>query len=170
MIQTMILLFFAALLVATCVCLGGKKFNPHRLIAANVGEGVHTEGILGLRASNPFTTRWLLGKWGADARHVDICGAGDLPLGVVGDGGVSSLAEDPINVHVLGATVGSKRAIASEAIALTDELYTAANGKVQNLPVGAGTYYKVGRPLTTAAADGDLIEFAPCYPVKLVVT
>ena len=43
------------------------------------------EGRKTYLADNPFTSRYLLAKVGTDASHIDICGAADVPLGVVPD-------------------------------------------------------------------------------------
>jgi len=58
---------------------------------------------------------------------------------------------------------------ASEAITAGEDVYTAAAGKAQDLPVAAGTYYHVGRALTAATGDGVEIEVETCVPEKLVV-
>lgn len=127
--------------------------------------GSHAGAITKLSAA-AIGTRFLVGKFGADADHVAICGAGDLPLGIITDEAAG--AEEVVSVAFLGAQSRTLAAVASEAIAITDELYTAANGQVQNLPAVDGTYYKIGQPLTAAGA-GEVVEFVPCYPVKVVI-
>ncbi len=83
--------------------------------------------------------------------------------------GRAEAAEDNLNVNLLGPASSTQKAVASEAIAVGDSVFTAASGKVQNEPAGAGTYYLVGRALTAAAADGDIVEIEPQSPQRTVV-
>ena len=62
-------------------------------------------------------------------------------------------AEYPTAVELLGVTRKTRPMIASEAITAGQAVFTAASGKVQDLPVASGTYYQVGTALTAAAAD-----------------
>jgi hypothetical protein len=59
--------------------------------------------------------------------------------------------------------------VASAAIDDGDLITVAANGKVREIPVASGTYYVIGRALTSAANDGDYIEFVACVPYAVVV-
>lgn len=135
--------------------------------AINIAEGTHM-GKISKKADAAIATRYLLVKFGTDVDHVAVNGANDKPLGISTD--ESAAAEDLLTVAFLGAAGETRKCVVSEAIALTDELWTAAGGKVQNVTATAGTYYKVGRPLQVGAADGDVIEFEPCFPVAIVVT
>lgn len=45
-----------------------------------------------------------------------------------------------------------------EAVTLNADLVAAANGKCTSLPAPAGTYVVIGKALSTASADGDIIE------------
>lgn len=167
--MTSILIALLVLLVAAlCVWLLKNGMHNGRIIAANVGEGISPTGMLpGLRADAAHSKRYLLVKHGTDENHLAVCGASDWPLGVCPD--QPAAAEDPAACAALGATLGTMLMQASEALAITDEVYTAANGEVQNLPAGAGTYYKVGRPYKAVGAAGP-VQVIPCYPVKVVVT
>lgn len=153
----------AVSVVALC-----PSLNTAVLISAcNIGEGSWT-GSFSKYSDAAIAQRFLLVKFGSDVEHVAINGVNDRPLGICSD--EAAAGGELVAVQFLSATNTTRKAVASEAIALTDELYTAAGGKVQNLPAGAGTYYKIGRPLQTAAADGDVIAFEPCYPVAVIVT
>ncbi len=168
--QTMTVLAVVAILASALFLVANARrdFRRSRLISAvNVAEGTH-HGSITKKTDAAIATRFLLGKFGSDVDHVAVNGANDKPLGIITD--EAAAAEDLVNVAFLGASGGTRKCVASEAIALTDELFTAANGKVQNLPAGAGTYYKVGRPLQTAGADGDILEFEPCFPLAVVVS
>lgn len=68
----------------------------------------------------------------------------------------SDVAVDTLN------TDGSLDVTAAGEIEAGADIYQAAAGKVQALPVGAGTYRKVGVAIESAAADGDVIGFIPC--------
>lgn len=164
----LVLCTLAALLVVKTWAKGFRRPSRLGLVpSCNIAEGTHEGGLLTKKADAALATRFLLVKFGSDVDHIAVNGANDRPLGVARD--EAAAAEDLLTVGLLGVASETRRCVASEAIALTDELYTAANGKVQNLPAGAGTYYKVGRPLQAAAADGDVIEFEPCYPTAVVV-
>lgn len=167
---SVLLVILAVVSIAYLLACWSQGFRRRRYTpAANIGEGTH-EGALSKFADAALTARFLLVKFGSDADHIAIAGANDKPLGICPDEvATADIAERKLAVQLLGISKSTMLAVASEAIALTDDLYTAAGGKVQNLPAGAGTYYKIGRPLQTAAADGDVLEFEPCYPVAVVV-
>ncbi len=111
---------------------------------SNVTEGTH-EGSITKKTDAALSTRFSLVKIGSDADHIAVCGAGDRPLGIATD--EAEAAEDNLNVNLLGSSSSTQKAVASEAIAVGDSVFTAASGKVQNEPGGAGTYYLVGRGL-----------------------
>lgn len=138
-----------------------------RVIAANIAEGLHPDGALGKRADAAITDRNRLVKIGSDSSHIALCGAADMPLGVCPD--EPEAAEDPVAVLALGARKGTVPMVASEAIAADVDVYTAANGKIQDEPAAAGTFWLVGKTVGAAGADGDDVEVIPCKPVKLVV-
>lgn len=154
-------LFVARLRQATAWQAGRAEF-----LCANLAEGIH-KNALAKKTDAAITTRYLLVKQGTDADHIALCGAGDLPIGPCSD--EAAAAEENVAVQFLGATAETRRVVASEAIAANAEVYTAASGKVQDEPVVAGTYFKVGIARLAAAADGDVIEIDPCEPIRLVV-
>ncbi len=131
-------------------------------VLANAAGGIHEGGRLTKKADGAIAVRYLLGKTGTDAEHVAVCGAGDRPLGVITD--EAEAAEDLVNVETFGAAGETKRMVASEALAAGSLVYTAADGKVRGRPSATGTCYCVGRALTAASADGDLIEADPMAP------
>lgn len=135
-------------------------------VFSNIAEGTHA-GAVTKQADGAITTRYLLGKIGSDINHVAVCGASDRPLGVLTD--EAAAAEYYINVNLFGSAESTQRMVASEAITAGDLVYTAANGKVQNEPASAGTYYLVGRAITAAGADGDTIEVDTQEPIRVVV-
>jgi hypothetical protein len=63
---------------------------------------------------------------------------------------------------------GTHHATAAGAITLSADVYAAADGKIQVLPVAAGDYIKVGMALEAAAEDGDVIEVLPLDSGKVV--
>lgn len=132
--------------------------------AANIAEGTH-EGAIS-RLADAAASEHILVKKGSDDNHVAVCGVADCPVGVLAS--VPEAAEDGVTVNLLGCANRTVLLTASEAIAAGVEVYTAANGKVQDATTSV-TYYKVGVSLTAAAADGDLIEVDPCCPIKVVV-
>lgn len=133
---------------------------------ANIAEGTHEDSVTKL-ADAAITTRYLLVKKGTDTNHIATCGANELPVGVCED--EPSAAEEPVNVALFGCAQRTRLMVASEAITSMQEVYTAASGKIQNEPAVAGTYYRVGRALTDASADGDVVEVDPYPPTQLIV-
>lgn len=157
----------ALLMVVSIVAAAAVHLHRSGLVRAfNIAEGTH-EGSVSRKAAGAITTRFLLVKPTATLNEVDIAGAADRPLGLCDD--EAAAAGDLVNVNLLGISKRTLLMVASEAIAIDDEVYTAAGGKVQDLPTAAGTYWKVGRPIVAAGADGDLLEVEPCLPEKLVI-
>jgi hypothetical protein len=140
---------------------------PAFVALANVAEGTHEDGKTYL-ADAAQTSRNLLVKQGTDATHVAVCGASDDPIGIAED--EAAAAEDPMAVQPLGAMKRTGRMVGSEAIAVNARVFTAASGKVQDLPAVNGTYYLVGRALTACGGDGEEFEVDPCFPVATVVS
>ena len=134
-------------------------------VFANVAEGIHSGGIT-RQLENAVTARYLLAKDGTAEGEVDVCGASDAPAGVMTDTGS---AGDLINLSLIGNTATTVLMVASAPITAGADVYTAAGGKVQTQPASVGTYYCVGRALTAAAADGNLLEVEPVTPRKTVL-
>lgn len=166
-----ILLIVAIVAILALLAFGptmARRIQRGGLVAA-VNYTVGTHGYnLTRKANAAWTVDYLLVKPTANAGEVALCGAADMPLGICTD--QPRAAGDQVNVDLLGIIPETRMVIASEAIGLDDEIYTAADGKVQDLPVAAGTYWKIGRPLTAASGDGKPLEIVPCYPVKVVVS
>jgi hypothetical protein len=143
-----------------------RWFGPSRLVACNIAEGTHSCAINKLSAA-AITTRHLLYIRGADDNHVTVAGASDIlaPMGTIDD--EASAAEENLAVQLLGKG-STKRMVASKAIVVGDEVWTAAGGKVQDRTTG-GTFWIVGTALSAAAADGDIIEVQDCVPIRITV-
>ena len=126
-------------------------------------------------ADASFTLRYLLAKPGSDASHIAICTASDVPVGIVPDqtpttDQANSDLSYPLPVQLLGLSEDTERVVASAAIALGAYVVPAAAGKVRTLPTsGGGTTVIIGRALTAAGADLDLIEIAPCFPIPTTI-
>lgn len=78
----------------------------------------------------------------------------DCPVGVAQEAGVD---DDFIAVKCI-KDGGTHKVRAAGAITAGADIYAAADGEVQALPVGAGTYRKVGIALEAATAADDIIE------------
>lgn len=92
------------------------------------------------------------------AAGVEVCGAGDLPLGVTETG--ARMADDPVSVRMLN-TPGTVEVVASAAITAAQLLTSGANGSV--VP-HSGSAPVVGMALCTAASGG-IVELMPmCVP------
>jgi hypothetical protein len=125
------------------------------------------EGRKTYLADNPFTSRYLLCKIGSDASHIDICTSSDVPLGVVPDmtptTDVGGNLTYPLPVNLFPVTNTTERLIAAGPVAVGQFVSPAPAGQVQLTPASTGTYYVVGRALTTALAAGDMIEVSPMF-------
>lgn len=133
------------------------------LIAANIAGGTHADGCLTKAADAVHTERYSLVKVGSDSDHIAVNGAGEKPLGVCTD--APDVAEYNANVQLLGCAPGTVPMVAGDAVAVDDELYPMASGRVGNAAtVGAGATYRVGRALSAASAAGEEIEVEPEKP------
>ncbi len=144
-------------------CLSLRRFR--RPVFANVALGTHA-GHVTRTASATFARKFLLAKAGASAGQAAVCGASDNPIGIVTD---EAVADDPIALKLLGVGEQTAMLVASGALNAGVSLYAAASGKVQGEPTTAGTYYLIGRALTSATGDGDVLEAETIAPVKVVV-
>jgi hypothetical protein len=81
----------------------------------------------------------------------------DAPIGVAQ---ATAADGEEVSVRLLNQP-GTVLMTASGAITAGADAYAASAGKIQALPVGAGTYKKIGIALEAAATDGDVIEVLP---------
>jgi hypothetical protein len=56
---------------------------------------------------------------------------------------------------------GTVEITAAGAIGQGEDVFAAADGKIQALPAGAGTYRKIGMAMAPASGDGSIIEVLP---------
>lgn len=146
------------------------KLSPQPLgFAVNAATNlIPGENVVSLLPTAAHAANVLV-KWGADAQHYAVCGANDFPIGFVESNVLAGETGRAQAVCLLGSYRRPLAMTCSETIAYTDELYTAAAGAVQNLPVVTGTYYKVGRPLA-AGVSGAGVPAQHCYPVAVAVS
>ena len=131
---------------------------------ANVAEGTH-DGNITKTLDADTTERYQLCKVGSAAGNIAICGAADVPIGVITDEGE---ADDDINVRLLNSGSGTVLMVASAAIAQGALLEPAASGRVATAATGtSGTHHLCGRALTAASGAGDVIEVDPFYGFHL---
>lgn len=145
------------LAVSSLLGFSGRREECHNEAST---VGTHANGIVPFTAEVAITTRFLLVQKGTAADGVVLNVLATRPLGVCLD--------EPANgskaaVALLGCTPGTLKLRASGVIAAGAPVYSAAAGKI------SGTYgataYLVGRAITAALADGDLVEVAHCFPV-----
>lgn len=141
---------------------------PAGIIAINgISGGRHENARLSLFADDAITTRYYLVKRGSDSNHFAVCAAAsDEPLGVCFD--QPSDAEYSAGVQLLGGCSGTVPVVAAETIAADDWLYSNGDGRVQDEPTVAGTFWMVGKAKDGASANQPL-EMEPCTPIRVVV-
>jgi hypothetical protein len=166
--NSIFLILLAAVAIGVAAMFLHASFASRRgvfALANAIDTGTH-DGALS-KVTDAAIGRYIIVKEGTTAGStVDACGANALPLGVTLNEAAAAAERVPVAPMALS---GTKLLTASEAITIGDTIYTAASGKVQNEPGTAGTYYRIGRALTSAAADGDLIEVETHPPIKVVV-
>lgn len=123
----------------------------------------HGGGLITRNAAQDFGERYLLAGFGVTANEMDIAEADDRPLAVCTD---LPEADEPANFAILGVASGTLPMIASKAIAVGDEVYTTAAGRVTDDGGVAGSYH-VGVAITAASDAGDQIEVAHQAPVAV---
>jgi hypothetical protein len=155
----------AALLAARGSTRRSGALFARRPVFANIAQGTHA-GYVTVTAASAFTSKYLLAMADSTPGEIDVCGAGNCPVGVATD---EADVGDPVALKILGVSPQSVLVTANGAIAAESYLYAVANGEVQTEPTAAGTYYLIGRALTAATTAGDLIEAETCVPVKLIV-
>jgi hypothetical protein len=132
------------------------------------GIGTHA-GHITKAAAEPIPQKYLLGKFAADPDAVGICGAGDLPIGVITDEAPASPGEKSfVDVALLGGA-DTLLGVAAAPIVAGDILVATAGGRVQKLPTTSGTYQIVGIALTAATVADRLVEFVGCVPQQRVI-
>jgi hypothetical protein len=156
-----------AILAAALSSAWHRLTSPDAIALANIADGTHGNGVITRKADAAISTRYLIGKIGTDAAHVDLCGASDIPLGVIED--EASAAEELVPVKLFGSGQGTSLVVASAAISAGAFVVPATGGKVRTLPATTGTYYIIGRALQAAGADGDQLEIDPIPVTQRVV-
>lgn len=139
------------------------------LQAANIAEGTYRGGRKTYLTDAAISVRYLIGKLGSDSRHIAVCGASDVPLGVITD--EADAAEKPVSVELLGAS-GDRtvRMVGAAAIAAGDLVTVAAGGKTQTMTgIAAGTYWVIGRALTACSGADAEYEVVPAFPHQATV-
>lgn len=119
------------------------------------------------RTSDGAISQYAIVKIGSDASHVTPWTSATVPLGIAldaaGGAGVS------IRVALLTGGETPRKMIASAAITAGSILEpTGAIGKVQLQLGTVGTHHLVGMSLSASAADGDLIDVAPFYMLRVI--
>jgi hypothetical protein len=156
-----------AFVAITALCLGVMHYHrPSALegFANDAGSDTLT-GKMSFLATAAIATKFLLGKRGATDAYIAVAGAGDVPFWVIQD--EAEAAGDPVNANLLGS--GPSLMVASAEIAAEADVYAAAGGKVQALPVASGTYWLVGKTPFGASGDGVPLLVTTCVPRPVTV-
>jgi hypothetical protein len=150
MITIIPILFFVVIALLGLMTYRAAR-SQRTVIAAN-GTGVHHGGRVTRVSVGAIATRYLIVKQSGTALGVEACTATAHPLGIVTD--EADDADSPVMVIMPGSAETTVKLIPSVAILAGDVLYTAAAGKVTNVPV-AGSFI-VGTALAAGAADEEL--------------
>ena len=146
------------LAIGSLFALGQKR---EEVCNVNANTGTIPNGILHLECETAaISTRYLLVQKGSTDTKMIVNVATTRPWGPVLD---EPAVGDIAAVEVLGAVAGTVKVVANAAISVGSLVYTAAAGKVS--PTFGATLYMVGRAITAAAADGDVIEIVPSFPL-----
>ena len=122
--------------------------------------------VITRKSSGAISQKYLLLAFGADQDHVNLCGAGDSPMGVALN--TTTAAEQDVRVALVGSSNAEiRKMIAGAVISYGALLEPAAGGKVATLSIGPGTHHVVGRALKSAVADAE-IEVAPSYFLRVI--
>ena len=143
--------------------------RPRLIYLSNIAEGTHGDGNITKKADAIQALRHVLVKIGSDADHVAVTTANtEIPLGVCNDDAVA--IEDDVNVQLFSAKPGTCLVRAHAAIDAGDFLVPAAAGRAQTIDgLSSVTTYIVGRAITAATTQDDLVEFIPCLPIQRVI-
>lgn len=126
--------------------------------------GTHANGVVTLTLEATLATRYLLVQKGTAADGVIVNVANTRPWGVCLDEGVYDANKvTRRSVALLGCAGGTLLVRGAKAIAVGAKVYTAAAGKVTDTHA-TGAFF-IGRAVSAAAADGDLLEIAHCFPL-----
>jgi hypothetical protein len=157
--QHMIGLLVALLVVLPLVAVMARAWGKSlKEVATNSVVKLYDGGIIPLAAEVTITTRHLLVQKGSADGGFIVNVANTRPWGVCLDEPDSG---DKASVQMLGC--GLAKMVAGEAVEVGDKLWTGAAGKVLDThSLGA---FLVGRAVTAAAADGDIVLVQTCFPV-----
>ncbi len=134
------------------------------LILSNVATGIHAGGNITYLASAAISSKYLFGAAASTEGQIALAGSantssGKRAIGVITD--EADAAGDPVNVTILGAAGATMKVTAAESITVGSLLTSNSASKAVKLSgQSAGTYFVYGIALTAAAA-GELVEFAP---------
>ena len=140
--------FFILFIVLATIFLGLRAASSHRRIASN-SSGTYEGGCVTRHSEGALGTRYLIVKQGATTSGILVCGATDTPLGILTDEAEES--GDVVMVITPGGADGTVLVIPAVSISAGDVVYTAAAGKVTNVPV-AGCR-RIGIALEDGTAD-----------------
>lgn len=141
-------------------------FSARREECCNVAStvGTHANGVLPFVAEVTIGTRYLLVQKGTAADGIIINVANTRPWGPCLDEPTYDANKvTKAAVALLGSAPGTLKVVASKAIAVGVKVYTTAGGKVTDTNTAGA--FMIGRAVTAAGADGDIIELAHCFPL-----
>ena len=150
-----------------------RKFRRSQLLqrcalASNAVNGLGN--VLSLTA-DAVTTRYALVKYGSAVTGFALATAAVRPLGVCLESVVSGETGEARGIALLGLYEKPLPMLAKEAVTTGDLLYTTSTaGQVGALSATAGTYYLVGRAISTQATAGAEVLVQHCFPTAVVVS
>jgi len=136
-------------------------FQNRSLILSNAASGTHEKGAISFKAASAISQKYCFGALTSNANEIDLAGIGSSTRAIAVISDEADAAGDFVNASVIGATGSTMQVTAGASISIGDTITADANSL--GVPVSAqsaGTYYVYGIALSAAAA-GELVEFAP---------
>ncbi len=142
----------------------------------NVGEGTHEHGRKSYLPVAATTVRYLFYEQGATTNdYCQLAQGVNEPLGPSDDLADANALDVAISLKLLGAFVGTTRAVSDGTVTNGARICVAADGTGRaTVPqAGAGNRWLVGKAVVPGDDDaggpvaaGDTFEFIPCFPVQ----
>lgn len=152
--------------LAAAVSLYRLTHPPQPRLRAINEAGTHESARITRISQSALTEPYLVVKAGSLPGTVAIGDAASEPVGIGQD---RCEANDRLGIQYLGGTEGTVLVQATGTVVDHAKVAAAAAGRVQQLPVSAGTYWVLGLSVSVTGASGGRLEIVPCRPYQVTV-